>query len=104
MCVFYTGFHPDGTIFDSNEQSFGSRKIKGKIPLKFKVGTGRVIKAVSTTEDEKEEKKKTRKNAGRKERKKGWKERRDGKEEGMERSKCDSEKSERRTNKLIGIT
>jgi hypothetical protein len=31
-------------IFDSNEKSFGSRKIKGKIPLKFKVGTGRVIK------------------------------------------------------------
>ena len=35
---------PTEKIFDSNEKSFGSRKVKGKIPLKFKVGTGRVIK------------------------------------------------------------
>ncbi len=39
-----------GTIFDSNEQSFGSRKVKGKVPLKFKVGVGRVIKGVRALE------------------------------------------------------
>jgi FK506-binding protein 3 len=41
--VFYTGKLVDGTVFDSNMASAATKK-KAPEPLKFRVGTGKVIR------------------------------------------------------------
>ncbi|KAI0211316.1 Peptidyl-prolyl cis-trans isomerase FKBP3 [Lamellibrachia satsuma] len=44
VLCYYIGKMPDGTVFDTNSEMRAGQKKKKQQPLKFKVGTGQVIR------------------------------------------------------------